>query len=318
MENKIKLYHGDCLEKLKLIEDKSINLVLIDPPYNISKADWDKWETVDKYIDFMGKVFLEIQRVLKDNGSFYFWHNDFIQITKLQQWVEDNTNFIFNGFNVWVKPKFRALTWKNPSDKNKLRSWFPITEYCLFYTFQDDEHSRNASPFKREIIDKRKKLGLSTIQVAEMGKFYKNVNHGGSVSNWEKGANIPTKEQFETLKEILPIDSDYETLLKEYDESRYTHNLDENHNNVWMSNEHNSGKLHPTQKPIDLLERIIKTSSNEGDVVLDCFMGSGSTGVAALDSNRRFIGIEKDDKYFDIAKNRINQIMKDEETNKTA
>jgi site-specific DNA-methyltransferase (adenine-specific) len=65
---------------------------------------------------------------------------------------------------------------------------------------------------------------------------------------------------------------------------------------------------HPTQKPVDLLEYLIKTYTNEGDTVLDNTMGSGSTGVAALNTNRKFIGIEKDDIYFEIAQNRINEI----------
>ena len=62
---------------------------------------------------------------------------------------------------------------------------------------------------------------------------------------------------------------------------------------------------HITPKPVEMLEHIIKTSSNEGMTVLDCFMGSGSTGVACLNTNRKFIGIELDEKYFEMAKNRI-------------
>ena len=64
-------------------------------------------------------------------------------------------------------------------------------------------------------------------------------------------------------------------------------------------------KLHPTQKPVDLLEIFINQSSNDNDVIFDGFMGSGSTGVASLNTNRKFIGIELDEKYFDIAKQRI-------------
>ena len=63
--------------------------------------------------------------------------------------------------------------------------------------------------------------------------------------------------------------------------------------------------LHPTQKPVDLLEYLIKTYTNENEVVLDFTMGSGSTGVAAVNTNRKFIGIELDEKYFNIAKQRI-------------
>ena len=67
--------------------------------------------------------------------------------------------------------------------------------------------------------------------------------------------------------------------------------------------------LHPTQKPVDLLEYLIKTYTNENEVVLDFTMGSGSTGVAALNTNRKFIGIELDENYFNIAKQRIEEVI---------
>lgn len=99
-----KIYNDDCLSIFKDIEDKSVNLVLIDPPYNIGKdKKWDKWKTVDEYVEFMGKVFKECQRVLKDNGSFYFFHNDFLQIVELQNWINKNTDFIFKQLLVWNK-----------------------------------------------------------------------------------------------------------------------------------------------------------------------------------------------------------------------
>ena len=74
---------------------------------------------------------------------------------------------------------------------------------------------------------------------------------------------------------------------------------------IEVSNANQKGKVHPTQKPVALLEYLIKTYTNEGDLVLDFTMGSGSTGVACMNLNRKFIGIELDEKYFDIAKNRI-------------
>jgi site-specific DNA-methyltransferase (adenine-specific) len=73
--------------------------------------------------------------------------------------------------------------------------------------------------------------------------------------------------------------------------------------------------LHPTQKPVALLEYLIKTYTNEGETVLDNTMGSGSTGVAAVNANRRFIGIEKDDNYFEIAQKRINEALKEKQQN---
>lgn len=76
-------------------------------------------------------------------------------------------------------------------------------------------------------------------------------------------------------------------------------------------------RLHPTQKPIDLLEYLIRTYTNEGETVLDFTMGSGSTGVACVNTNRRFIGIELDDKYFEIAKQRIDAAVRDKEKSQT-
>jgi site-specific DNA-methyltransferase (adenine-specific) len=72
-------------------------------------------------------------------------------------------------------------------------------------------------------------------------------------------------------------------------------------------------KLHPCEKPVDLLELLIKNSSNENDVVLDCFMGSGSTGVACVNTNRKFIGVELDETYFNIAKERIEDTYNQEQ-----
>ena len=90
--------------------------------------------------------------------------------------------------------------------------------------------------------------------------------------------------------------------------------------NLWQGGKSKSNVLeyakdndgfHPTQKPVALLEDLVQTYSNEGDTVLDFTMGSGSTGVACVNTNRRFIGIELDDKYFEIAKQRINAAIRD-------
>lgn len=73
-----------------------------------------------------------------------------------------------------------------------------------------------------------------------------------------------------------------------------------------VKNKNGRDKFHPTEKPVEIIEKLILNSSNEYDIVLDCFMGSGSTGVASKNLNRKFYGIELDKKYFDIAKERIN------------
>ena len=304
------IYNMDCLKGMKLIDDNSIDLIVTDPPYNIGKAEWDK---IDNYIEWCGEWISQCERVLKDNGSFYFWQNDFEQMAELQHWIKQNTEFKFKSFNIWDKGDFRALSWKNPSCDSNLRKWFETTEYCLFYTFQDKtglkqidkEFIAPKNPFKKELIKARNLAGMSITEIAEKGNFYGDINHGGAVTNWEKGYNVPLKEQWELMKTFLPIKREYEDLRQEYEDLRYTHNLDKNHNNVWKSNHRNNGERHPTEKPIDIIKRIIKTSSNENDIVLDLFMGSGTTSIASLNLGRNFVGFEKNKNYYNLSIKRL-------------
>ena len=313
----IKLLHGDCLEIMKDIESNSVNLVLIDPPYNIDKdKKWDKWKTVDAYVEFMGQVFLECQRVLKNNGSFYFFHNDFLQIVELQNYINKNTDFIFKQFLVWNK-RFEGATNKGFLDGfcevTGLRNYQQMAEYCLFYTFQDETglnkvktDMNNFKSLRQYFKEYQEALGMNKKQIIEkIGQRADHCFRWGS-SQWD----LPTKETYEEIKKIPLLNNsfkikEYEDLRQEYEDLRYTFNNQKKHHSV-MNFEIAKKQGHITPKPVDLLEYIIRTSSNEGDVVLDCFAGSGSTGIACINTNRNFIGIEKDDEYFDIAYNRIN------------
>ena len=324
-DEKYKLYLGDCLEVMKNIPNKSIDLVLIDPPYNIGKDNkWDKWDTVEDYVAFMGRVFLEIQRVLKDNGSFYFFHNDFLQIVELQNYINKNTNFVFRQLIIWNKNNVNKFAWADRDpEKCKDRNWFPNVEYCLYYTFHDETGLKQVLPlcFKSYLdymTSEKKKINWA---VKDFNNYLK---YKGIASHWfwqdDEGTKQP-QPRFISKKDYLKLQKtgyfqkpyeelkqEYEELRQEYENLRYTFNLNEVQENiscVWESRSGNSGKLHSCQKPLDILEKIIKTSSNEGDIVLDCFMGSGSTGVACMNTNRNFIGIELDENYFNIAKNRI-------------
>ena len=137
----IKLINDDCLKALKNIEDNSVDLVLIDPPYNIVKDKWDKWKTVDLYVEFMKEVFLELQRVLKDNGSFYFFHNDFLQIVEIQNMIKKETDFKFKQFITWNK-YFNDCNLegylKGHLSVSGLINYKQMAEYAFFYTFQND------------------------------------------------------------------------------------------------------------------------------------------------------------------------------------
>ena len=325
-ESMIDLKHGDCLELMKDIPDGSVDLVLTDPPYNIKKEkEWDSWKTKEQYIAFMGGIFLECQRVLKDNGTMYFFHNDIVQISMLMEWIRNNTDFQYNSFIVCDKGDWRALSWKNPTEKNNLRCWFNTCEYCLCYTFQDETGLKKVlkNPafygLQNYFLTERKKTGKTAT-------FLDNVmGIKSSYCYWEKPTTheyrIPDEKNYRALQkyfdgvaftqEYESLRQEYESLRQEYESLRFKHNLDENHNNVFKFKRDKGKNYHSCQKPINILSRLIRCSSNEGDTVLDMFMGSGSTGVACVNTNRRFIGIELDDKYFNIAKQRIDAAICD-------
>lgn len=343
LENtRYKIYNNDCLNKLKDISDKSINLILIDPPYNIKKADWDKWKTVDSYVDFMGEVFKECQRVLKDNGSFYFFHNDFLQIVELQNYINKNTDFVFKQLITWNKihEDFRNYGYvQQRLSIDMMRNYYNgFTEYCLYYTFKD-ETGLSKVMVKNNFLKVSEKIrtyienNFSRDYIVELflneGRYTSLASakvHAAYKMGWSKGRrfDLMDEKMFNhlnkyvsfpfTYKEIKEeyeeLRQEYEELRQEYEELRYTFNncvVKENlrgNSNVWLYPPAKK-QGHITPKPVEMLEHIIKTSSNEGDIVLDCFMGSGSTGVACLNTNRKFIGIEREEKYFNIAKERI-------------
>ena len=320
---RIRLYIDDCLNTFKLIEDKTIDLILIDPPYNIGKDKWDKWATVELYVEFMGKVFKECERVLKDNGSFYFFHNDFLQVVELQNWINENTNFIFKSFLIWNKRyngSPRKYYFDNVIAGNTNRNHRQLSEYCLYYTFQDET---GLTKIKTDINNFVSLREYSKKIQHKIGKKLKEINtilghrkaehfFYHSSTQWDLCTEETYEElisrfnidKFECFRKYEELRQEYEKLRQEYEKLRYTfHNL-KTHHDV-LDFEVASKQGHITPKPVDLLEYLIKTSSNENDVILDCFMGSGSTGVACANTNRRFIGIEKEERYFNIAKERI-------------
>ena len=111
--------------------------------------------------------------------------------------------------------------------------------------------------------------------------------------------NIDKLNGFKTFKELKEIEFKYESRFNLWEGNKYKSNI--------LKYKKDYTGHHPTQKPVLLLEDLIKTFSNEGDLVVDLTMGSGSTGVACVNTNRNFIGIEQDENYFNIAKERINE-----------
>lgn len=330
----MQLYNGDCLEELKKVPDGSIDLVLTDPPYNIHLADWDTWDEQEEYINFMLQVFKEAERVLKDNGALYFFHNDIKQIALLMGALSENTSFIFNSFIIWNKGDFRAQGWKYPTEECNLRSWFNVCEYCLYYIKGDKNSAEwDKTGLERVLLDMN---NFKTLRgYFEKLQEYTNKNKKEIINICGQAADhcfrwnspqwfLPTEETYNDLINKLKIDlwagfrsyadikkefdellQSYEPQRQQYENARFTHNLDFNHSNIFNYRRDNGDNLHPCQKPLEMLERLIKCSTNKGGRVLDMFMGSGSTGAACVNTGRDFIGIERDQNYFEIAQKRI-------------
>lgn len=317
---------GDSFKLLEGVQTETVDMVFIDPPYFIKKAEWDTFGNQQEYNDFMARAFWEAERILKPNGTLAFWHNDLQQVARLLCWLENWTQFVFNSWAVWVKPNFRKKLWANPGTGNTLRSWFNITEFCIVLVKGEPGTAWNKSglalakldmnnfgPLREYFRAAQKYTGKTKKQIIDAcGQAADHCFRWGS-SQWL----LPTRETYLDIVAKFELDSwegyrDFDSLLEEqarlvqqYDEqiqaadnARFVHNLDANHCNVWLSNEPTGGhSIHPTQKPVDLLERAIRTHTKPGAVVCDFFAGSGSTGVAALKAGRRYILIEQSASY---------------------
>lgn len=305
-----KIYCMDCVKYMKDLPSECVDLIIADPPYyKVINEKWDKqWKTEDEYLNWTRQWFNECVRILKPTGVFYCYGN-FDILSKQKVLIFDKQlNF---RQNITLSKGLRSIAGRT---SDKLRMFPTASEYLLYYTKQDDSglsyiddnYIKPRNPFRLEIIRARKQVGLSTIDVAELGGFYGRVNHGGSVSNWEKGTNIPTEEQFEKLKTFLPIEREYCDLKKEYDflrekyrDKRFTFNLPTGVTDVWSFIPNKIRYGHKTQKPQDITDRIINASSNPNDLVYIPFAGSGSEIISCVKYNRNYIATEINKQYID-------------------
>ena len=233
----------DCLEYLKTIPDKSVDLVLTDPPYFIGfdgGKGWDSyWKHDREYIMWCMEWSRECIRVLKDNRMFVVWGTLKTETFLLYKIALNRTKDIYpQNEIIW------SYNWGGRSKDNFARKH----EYAWCYSTG-------------------KKFLFNGDDVRVERKVSKNLRTG---KEYTKGT-IPTC--------------------------------------VWEKNNHTTSEdycgWHPTTKNIEILERIIRAYSNENDLVLDCFMGSGSTAIACKKTNRDYIGCELDKEYISKARKRI-------------
>lgn len=255
MEEKYKLYQGDCLEVMDELIEKGIKFdsIITDPPYGTTTCKWDSVIPLDE-------MWERINKLIKSNGAICLFGSEPFTSSLICSNLK--------GFKYrwdWNK--------KIPSGMGyaKYRPMQQTEDICVF-TRNGEKTIYNPQMIKRE---KPIKSG---------GNNVRSSIYGGDATGFKcmgKG-----KEYKKTYEYKNP------TTLIEFNKIR-------------------KGSVHPTQKPVDLLEYLIKTYTNESDLVLDFTMGSGSTGVACMNTNRNFIGIELDENYFNIAKGRIEEALID-------
>lgn len=303
------LLRSDSLLELKKIPDKSISLILTDPPYHSTKkkniaGDTDFSKDSD-FLDWMSLYINEWKRIIKPNGSLFCFCS-----SQMATCVENVFREEFNILSqiVWTKPNEKGFDgWKQKMRKESLRHWYLHSERIIFAepSFGNNLKKTYFGNFLRDV---RTKSHLSTIQLTELIGAYGKTNHGGAVANWEAGRNIPSREQYSKLCDAIMqqgfIDNmpNYEDIIRPFNVS-----ANEQFTDIWTfpTVKPYKGK-HPAEKPINMLKHMIKTTTYENDIILDCFSGSGSTLLAALELNRKCIGIEIDEHWCKSSMNALN------------
>ena len=310
----IKLLKGDCLIESDKIESGSVDLILTDLPYGNMNTDGGRklgingWDLAIE----PKKVFEIANRVLRKNGKMILFSQE-PYTTKLI--TEAIPNIPFGYRATWEKDNFAVAL---GAKVNMVSFTEDILVFSKMHQKHDFEGMHPLRPYFKIVMDF---IGLNLKQInSKLG--HRRAEHTFYINSTQYGLctektylelivvfGIDKVNEFKEFAELKQIDTEYRTdLLKQMNE-QYPSTF-----NLWEGNKYKSNILkykkdydghHPTQKPVLLLEDLIKTFSNENDLVVDLTMGSGSTLVACKNTNRNGIGIEMDAKYYAVAVARV-------------
>ena len=255
----IDIKQGDCLELMKEIPNKSIDMILCDLPYGATSCNWDVIIPFDK-------LWEQYNRIVKDNGTVVLFSSQPFTSLLVTSNIKDYREEL-----IWVKNKVSSgLMGK----KRHLKCHENILVFC-----KEKNYTYNPIMWDvpEDFIIKRRVNEIFSETNNIIGTTKK-----GRTRRIDTGTRLPIS--------ILPFKAPYSP----------------KRNSKTMNGDY---RLHPTQKPVALCEYLIKTYTDESETVLDNCMGSGSTGVACINTNRNFIGYELDEKYFEIAEKRLNECI---------
>jgi len=300
--NKITLYNGNCLIESDKIESGSVDLILTDLPYGNMNTDGGRKLGINGW-DFViepKRVYEIANRILRKNGKMVLFSQE-PYTTQLINETISNVPFSYRA--IWEKDNFAVALGAN---KNMV-SYFE--DVLVFSKLVED---KTEHPLQDYFYSEFVKSRISVKEYCEkLGT--KHASHF-----FTKGMQFRTPNE-KYLKQLQELTGLFKITYVEIEKAQNEF-LNNNKNkypstfNLWEGNKYKSNILkykkdyngyHPTQKPVLLLEDLIKTFSNENDLVVDLTMGSGSTGVACKNTNRSFIGIEMSEQYFKIAEKRI-------------
>jgi DNA modification methylase len=318
------IYCGDNLEQLRKLPDASVDLIYIDPPFNSNRnyevfwgetkekrAFEDRHESTQAYIEFMRPRCVQLARVLKKTGSFYYhcdWHASHYVKVMLDQIFGEN---LFQN----------EIVWKRTSAHGGARRYGAVHDTIFFYTGSDaytwNELFQPYDPvyletfFEQRDPDghrwKRMDLTGDGVRYGESGLTWRGINVTAKSRHWaipkEACERLKLDEKLGVLERLDALDAagmihwpkknDGVPRLKQYADQMPGVPLQTVWTDIRPLHNLSTERLgYPTQKPLPLLERIIKSSSNENDIVLDAFCGGGTALVGAQNLNRQWIGID--------------------------
>ena len=290
------IYNADCLEGMKRIPDGSVDMILADLPFNVTDCAWDKAK-----ID-LAAMWSEFKRILKPYAATVLFGSGKFTYKLIASnldwykykwiWVKNAPTMFVHAKNAPMRKFEEILVFSNGSINHAscTNRRMPYNPQGLVSCDKPVKYSAHMS----EVSLQGGKLHVAT------DDDDKNVYH--CHKDWQKNYNWARSGRLKAFGAIYskrPSNVDY------YVQEQTNYPADVLYYDVVPSNK----KIHPTQKPVELLEYLIRTYTNEGETVLDATAGSGSTGVACVNTNRKFIGFETDAGFYEIAQKRINKAI---------
>ena len=331
---RIDLVVDDCLYLMAGMPDGCCDLIFCDPPYNLRKAAWDSGHDWRTWLP-------EVLRVLAFNGALWVIHGDpevLLDISRaiVEQGGPPRVNWVtwdkYNGQSISGTILDRTL-------HTASRSYNPFAEFLVYHA--DDGHWQRQSdtvrgfifePLREYLDGELSRSGYTKQDVNEAlgfrrmggmaGRHYFSPSqwclptpehYGGmqTLLNSRNGGGYLCREYEDLRSEYEDLRREYEDLRREYEDLRPTFNNPGKVSSVWPGPPAKKNG-HETPKPLWLLERIVETTSNEGDLVFDPFLGSGTTAVAAQKLGRQFIGCDINAKYVAITKRRLETLQQEQ------